>query len=228
MRWMTTTSGRGQGKVLVVHPAEAMNAVTASALLKTLEEPPPGSRIVLTAADPSHLLPTVVSRCQRLRLGAPPPDVTLPWLRAHGVPDAAILLEGAGGLPLEALRWHRDGVSARDWAALPRDVASGQLQRLAGWPVARWLDALLKLCHDAAARACGGGGRFFPASSWDATQGHLPALTAWHRSLQRIARHADHPWNEALLLEALCAEGREALMSAARGSGSKGLDTLSR
>ena len=35
--WMTTTSGRGQGKVLALHPAEAMNAASASALLKTLE-----------------------------------------------------------------------------------------------------------------------------------------------------------------------------------------------
>lgn len=225
MTWMTTTSGRGQGKVLVIHPAEAMNVVSASALLKTLEEPPPGSRLVLTASDPAHLLPTVVSRCQRLRLATPARDTALQWLQAQGVPDAAVLLDGAGGRPLEALRWHREGVSAADWAAIPRDIAAGELQRLGNWPVSRWLDALHKLCHDASVRACGGPARFFPASAFDGV-GRLPALLAWLRNLQRVARNAEHPWNEPLLLEALCAEGREALRPQAPGRRTRGADTL--
>jgi len=219
--WMTTTSGRGQGKVLVIHPAEAMNVVTASALLKTLEEPPAGSRLVLTASDPSRLLPTVVSRCQRLRLSMPSREAALQWLKGHGVQDAGVLLDGAGGRPLEALRWHRQGVSASDWAAIPQDVASGELQRLAGWPVSRWLDALHKLCHDASVRACGGAPRFFPQADLGGI-GRLPALIAWQRSLQRVARHADHPWNEPLLLEALCAEGRDALRPRTTGRDARG------
>lgn len=225
MTWMTTTSGRGQGKVLVIHPAEALNAVSANALLKTLEEPPSGSRLVLTAADPTHLLPTVVSRCQRLRLPMPAREMALAWLQARGVPDAGVLLDGAGGRPLEALRWHRSGVTAADWAALPADVAAGDLQRLHAWPVARCLDALHKLCHDASVRTCGGAARFFPEAAFEG-RGRLPALIAWQRNLQRVARHAEHPWNEPLLLEALCAEGRDALRARPVGRGSRPADTL--
>ena len=64
--WSHRTSARGGAKVLVIHPAEAMNPVTANAVLKTLEEPPGRLRLLLTAADPEALLPTVRSRCQRL------------------------------------------------------------------------------------------------------------------------------------------------------------------
>ena len=57
-------------KVVVVHPAEAMNAVAANALLKTLEEPPAALRFVLCSAAPDELLlPTIRSRCQPLAAG---------------------------------------------------------------------------------------------------------------------------------------------------------------
>ena len=72
--WCQQTSGRGRGKVLVLHPADALNTTSANALLKTLEEPPGRLRILLTSVDPERLLPTVRSRCQRLPLALPPPD----------------------------------------------------------------------------------------------------------------------------------------------------------
>ena len=60
----TTTSARGRGKVVVVHPAERMNAVAANAFLKTLEEPAGDARFLLCSAAPDSLLPTIRSRCQ--------------------------------------------------------------------------------------------------------------------------------------------------------------------
>ncbi|MFY9512680.1 MAG: DNA polymerase III subunit delta', partial [Rubrivivax sp.] len=62
--WVMKTSSRGRGKVLLMHPAEAINLQAGNALLKTLEEPPAGTRVLLGVADPAHLLPTVRSRCQ--------------------------------------------------------------------------------------------------------------------------------------------------------------------
>ena len=62
---VTKTSSRGRGKMVVLHPAEALNTHAASALLKTVEEPPPGTRLVLTCSDPLHVMPTVRSRCQQ-------------------------------------------------------------------------------------------------------------------------------------------------------------------
>jgi DNA polymerase-3 subunit delta' len=54
-------------RVVVVEPAERMNNAGANALLKTLEEPPDATLIILVSHNPSLLLPTIISRCQVLR-----------------------------------------------------------------------------------------------------------------------------------------------------------------
>ena len=205
--WMSTTSGRGQGKVLALHPVETMNAASASALLKTLEEPPRGARLVLSTADPALLMPTIRSRCQLFRLAPPPRQVALQWLLSQGVEDAAVLLDGAGGMPLTALQWSQDGLTGSAWASVPQAVAHGDVSAFGGWPVPRVLDALQKLCHDVGSTQLGGVARFFPAAQLP-TGASLERLTAWFKSLQRVMRHADHPWSEPLLLESLVAEGR--------------------
>ncbi len=56
----------GGYRVCVIHRAEAMTGEAANAFLKTLEEPPPGNIFVLNAVEPRDLLPTIVSRCQRV------------------------------------------------------------------------------------------------------------------------------------------------------------------
>ncbi len=56
----------GGYRVCVVQRAEAMTGEAANSFLKTLEEPPPGNILVLNATDPRDLLPTIVSRCQRV------------------------------------------------------------------------------------------------------------------------------------------------------------------
>jgi DNA polymerase-3 subunit delta' len=232
--WATRTSARGRGKVVVLHPAEALNIQSANALLKTLEEPPPGTRLLLSAADPALLLPTVLSRCQLQRLAEPPMAQAAQWLAEQGrvgADDAQVLLAACSGRPLEALALLQQGVDASAWSALPRAVAAGQAAALAGWPVPRAVDALQKLCHDALARAGGAAPRYF-------AQGQVPAtaaparLAAWWRELQRVARHEQHPWHEPLLVEALVRAGAQALASeAARprgapGARAAGFDTL--
>lgn len=208
--WVQKTSARGRGKVLLIHPAETMNFQAASALLKTLEEPPPGTRIALGVSDPALLLPTVRSRCQRVALPAPPPAVAVPWLEAQGLEGADVLLAAASGRPLEALALAEAGVDAAAWTALPKAVARGQGGALAGWPVPRAVDAMQKLCHDALAQAVGGAARYFPAASLPRAA-DVAALNDWAEALRRVARHDEHPWNEGLLLEALVTQGRRAL-----------------
>ena len=83
--WVATTSSRGRAKVVLVHPAEAMNLQSANALLKTLEEPPRGARLLLTASEPAQLLPTVRSRCQVVRLTPPDAATARAWLQAQGL-----------------------------------------------------------------------------------------------------------------------------------------------
>ncbi len=65
--FLTGTSGASR-KVGIIHDADRMNSESQNALLKTLEEPPPETMIILTTGNPASLLPTTRSRCQHLRL----------------------------------------------------------------------------------------------------------------------------------------------------------------
>ena len=203
--WCRQTSGRGRGKVLLLHSADALNAVAANALLKTLEEPPGRLRLFLTSQDPERLLATVRSRCQRLPLHLPAPALAMTWLDEHGQTDAAPLLQAAGGSPLEALAWGQEGLNAALLAALPRQVAAGDPTLLAGRAVPRVVDLLLRLSHDAQVLAAGGEPRFFAAAHMPAGV-DLAALLAWQGVLMRTARHDEHPWNAGLLIESLLSQ----------------------
>ncbi|HLI28252.1 MAG TPA: DNA polymerase III subunit delta' [Chloroflexota bacterium] len=97
-------------KVYLLREAEDLSEPAANALLKTLEEPPPGVVLLLTASTPDLLLPTLVSRCQQFRLR----PVAWAPLAAHlertcGVPRAeaerlATLSEGRIGWAVRAAR----------------------------------------------------------------------------------------------------------------------------
>ena len=58
-----------RARVFVIDDAHAMNDQAANALLKSLEEPPGTSHLILVTPSPQALLPTIRSRCQRLRMG---------------------------------------------------------------------------------------------------------------------------------------------------------------
>ena len=202
--WSHQTSGRGRGKVLLFHPADALNGPSANALLKTLEEPPAGLRLLLTSTDPERLLPTIRSRCQRVRLALPADEASLAWLATQQLAgtDAKAVLAAAGGSPLEALELAAEGIDAAWLAALPLRIAAGDASPLAGRPLPRAIDLLLKLTHDLQALAAGSTPRFFVDSRWPPAA-DMAALVAWQKELLRAARHDEHPWNAALLLESL-------------------------
>ena len=65
--YLTSTSGAAR-KVGIIHDADRMGDEAQNALLKTLEEPPPETLIILTTGNPAALLPTTRSRCQQLQL----------------------------------------------------------------------------------------------------------------------------------------------------------------
>ncbi|HEU4854556.1 MAG TPA: DNA polymerase III subunit delta', partial [Nitrosospira sp.] len=60
-------------KIILIHPAEAMNLAAANALLKNLEEPPPQVLFILVTHQAQHLLPTIRSRCRQIAMPAPDP-----------------------------------------------------------------------------------------------------------------------------------------------------------
>lgn len=115
----TQTPSLGERKVLVISPAERLNAHAANALLKLLEEPAPDTFLLLLTARESRLPATVRSRCQCIRLPLPARSQAAGWLREQGVsaddaeraltltrgrPLAAAALAQGGGLAVEAKR----------------------------------------------------------------------------------------------------------------------------
>lgn len=101
-----TTAQQGGYKVVILDPAEAMNANSANALLKTLEEPADDTLLILISHTPSAVLPTIRSRCQLRSFAIPPRAQVLNWLNplvsGSGFEPEA-LLELARGAPLHAL-----------------------------------------------------------------------------------------------------------------------------
>ena len=111
----------GRRRVVIVDDADAMEAPAQNALLKTLEEPPAASTFVLVTARPDMLLPTVRSRCQRLRFGPlTPGEVADVLIRDHEVSPAdahaaAAAADGSVGRALAGSA--EDANDARDAAA---------------------------------------------------------------------------------------------------------------
>lgn len=83
----------GRYRVLILVGVDRLNPTAANALLKTLEEPPPRTVMLLTAPSLSALLPTIRSRCQKLRLAGVDEGVLARHLETQGHdPDEALLL----------------------------------------------------------------------------------------------------------------------------------------
>lgn len=100
---------RGRGKVFIIREADLMSIAAQNALLKTLEEPPPGVTIILLCQRPEQMLPTTQSRCSTVRFGPLPREFVAGKLIEQGT----------------------EGDEANFWAAYT-DGAIGQAMRLAG------------------------------------------------------------------------------------------------
>ena len=208
------TSARGRGKVVLVFPAEQMNAITANALLKTLEEPPGDVRFVLATESSHQLLPTIRSRCLAHAMAWPDSNVALGWLQGQGLSsgDAASFLKAAGGRPDDVLALHASGRKAEDWSRFAAAMAAGDTAFVRDWPVAELVDALQKLCHDALCLNQGALPRFFDLKPAKVAP-MLGALSQWSLGLKQSRRTMDHPFNGGLMQEALVEQARSALNS---------------
>ena len=84
--FMSLTPAEGGWRVVIVDGAEDLNQASANAILKVLEEPPARTLLILCCAAPGRLLPTIRSRCRRLRLD-PLDDAAMAGLLAAYLPD---------------------------------------------------------------------------------------------------------------------------------------------
>ena len=208
------TSARGRGKAVLVYPAEQMNAITANALLKTLEEPPGDVRFVLATEAAHQLLPTIRSRCLAHTMVWPKEEQMEHWLVQQGLnaQDAQAWLRAAGGRPLDALRMAQAGKGLDLMRRMPKAVAAGDgavFSDMSPPQVVQWLQ---KLCHDLMCVAQRAAPRYFAAQDLPAPPSAM-VLARWAKSLSQEARTAEHPFNAGLMTEALVAQARTVLHS---------------
>ena len=109
--WLALTPQFGRAQVVVIEPADALNASAANALLKTLEEPGARRHLMLVTAHPAKLPATIRSRCQRVDFGLPDRETGIQWLIAQGITrdKAESALGASGGNPELALTWTTSG-----------------------------------------------------------------------------------------------------------------------
>jgi DNA polymerase-3 subunit delta' len=103
---LTLTASFSPYKVALICPAEAMNTNAANALLKSLEEPPGDTVMILVTHDASRLPVTIRSRCQSIVVPLPLRNEAVAWLNEHAKFDDAVAREAlaiAGGSPLQAI-----------------------------------------------------------------------------------------------------------------------------
>ncbi|MDR2016383.1 MAG: DNA polymerase III subunit delta' [Burkholderiales bacterium] len=223
--FMQVTSHRQRAKVAIIVPAERMNAAAANALLKTLEEPPAGSALMLVAQQWQRLPATVLSRCQRWASPYPSTEEALAFLRNEGVDGAEQLLAQTGGAPLMALErfdpeqqalrqtWQKALAQphrlspfalAQAWAGGSRD---DNKQRLA-----QFIEMLIGWTADLARIHGGGVAHYHPECQKMllslATAMAPPELFHYHYSLLRQRRWLNHPLQPRLVVEALLIEYR--------------------
>ena len=219
------TSHRQRAKVAVIAPAERMNAAAANALLKTLEEPPPGTYLILVSDQPGRMPPTLLSRCRKL--AAPPPALAAAraWLAAQGVAAPDLALAQAAGAPISAVA-HADPVlqaERRAWLAAlgeplrlsvpglaARIDAGGKGERKAR--LAHALEWLIAWTADLARILAGDAARQNPDAAEPlrrlAAQVAPIALFRYHRSLLRQRALLAHPLQPRLVAEAVLIDYR--------------------
>jgi len=144
----------GRFRIAIIEKAHRLNDDAQNALLKTLEEPPAAVVIVLAADDAARLLPTVVSRCTRVRMGPVPADELSKILAERGVADAA------RGAALARLTGGRPGAALALAANADAVIAQGRLARtlidLLGADRRRRFAAQQELIDDGAVLAAAG------------------------------------------------------------------------
>ncbi|WEN13500.1 DNA polymerase III subunit delta' [Rhodanobacter sp. AS-Z3] len=200
----------GGWQVVIIDPADAMNAAAANALLKTLEEPATQTMLILLADAPWRLPQTIRSRCQRVEFQLPAEAEALAWLQAEGVRHPAEALAAAAGNPGLAKAWAEEGALERR-QEVRKDLAALAAGR--GQPtdmVKRWLDnePAQRLWFAAQATADEIRARSTAATGPLASAMDIEALTHWYAAANRTREALRGPLRGDLLLLELLAQWR--------------------
>jgi len=214
--FMNISTHRQGLRVVVLYPAEALNMPASNALLKTLEEPPPGTVFLLASNSLDRLLPTILSRCRKFALPMPNHAEALAWLREQGVADADGWLSEQGGAPLAALNASNDGNrddldALLNFLARPapdgalrtaEKLAKAELPALVAW-TQRWL-------YDVFSYKLSGTLRYYPRYQTEvaalAKRARSAGLLRAIKAVNERRAVADHPLSAKLFVEDMLLE----------------------
>jgi DNA polymerase-3 subunit delta' len=188
----------GRRRVVLIEDAESLGAPAQNALLKTLEEPRPGSVFILISSMADSLLPTVRSRCSTLRFGRLTPDELVSVLvRDHGYPEGearavGALADGSVGraLTLRAAEY----VAARSTAVDLLKSAAGSTDVRARLENAKSLTAKPPSTRSAGSGSegrTGAGAGAGPRTDREQVAIHLQVLSSMLRDVSILATGAD-------------------------------------
>lgn len=208
---------RGGARVCVIDPAEAMNPITANALLKILEEPSASFYFIMISHRWRRLLPTLLSRSRRIMFGRPSAEQSKRWLADRKLAEQAKWLPFFGDAPLEIVAAAQSG-RLKALESLVGDLLrpTDPLAQAARWETLVKADAALgmeelvttiqKWLFDLGRCAVGAPPRYFQQSSLPglARTLSLSALTQAQQQVGQLRAWSNHPLNARLFLEDLC------------------------
>ena len=214
--FMNVSTHRQGLRVVVLYPAEALNMPASNALLKTLEEPPPGTVFLLASNSLDRLLPTILSRCRKFALPLPSHDSALAWLEAQGVPNADSWLREQGGAPLAALA-QAEGGSREELDTLLNllahpsvDGALRTAEKLSKAPLAALVAWQQRWLYDLFSYKLSGNIRYYPRYHKElaalADSVHTAALLRAIKGANERRAVADHPLSAKLFVEDMLLE----------------------
>jgi DNA polymerase-3 subunit delta' len=209
--FMNISTHRQGLRVVVLYPAEALNVPASNALLKTLEEPPPGTVFLLASNSLDRLLPTILSRCRKFALPMPAHAEALAWLKEQGLADAETWLREQGGSPLSALEQAETGSREEIEALLSllahpsKEGALKAADKLSKAPLAGLVTCLQRWLYDLFSFKMSGKVRYYPRYQKElaalAATVHTAKLMRAIKAAGERRAVADHPLSPKLFIE---------------------------
>lgn len=209
------SSHRSEGiRIILIHPAESLNTASANALLKMLEEPAPNVLFILVAHQLQRILPTILSRCQKVLMPAPNASQAIAWLTEQGISNPQEQLAYLEGSPLKVLNEQSQFTSLKEaW----RLLALGQKLEphviapiLIANSVEAGINAMQKWIYDILAVKYTGHIRYHITYSKPlqalAEKVNLAGLFDLQRKFMEMRKLALHPLNHELQMESLLVE----------------------
>ena len=222
--FVNLSAHRGGHRVVLIHPAEAMNTNAANALLKTLEEPSARMLIILVSHKPQQLLPTILSRCLTLVMPMPTLEASTTWLKQQGISDPTAILAQAGFAPLQAARLAEEAAGVDEYRHFLQEIRqpakfdvfalAEKLQKIEPAKVIHWLQ---QWCYDLSSAKLTGKVRY-NSELTDLIYKLSDKISAidlahYQKELLVARREASHPLNQKLQFESILLSYRQMMLA---------------